>query len=124
MEREVVDELLKEADVWLVGTQYDKQLMHFAQLCEVRTIADHNLKGHEIVVGRLKRRIAKLIVQRDKAREETKHFRHVIESSPQILYRYKKFEDVRTGELTEKRLRTRVREQEELIQRLLKEKGE
>lgn len=84
---------------------------------KVFTIPPHD----EIVAARLRRRIEKLVKQRDKLRNECLHQAEVINSVPFLMSRRNNWEEWKRMVAENKQLELRVKEQSLLIAKLVNE---
>ena len=79
------------------------------------------ISSEQITIGRLRKRIVKLTQQRDSAQKLNEHYKEIVNRHPFV----KSFENKYQKALAERQelesLRKRVKEQEELITRLLNE---
>ena len=75
----------------------------------------------EVIIGRLRKRIVKLMEQRDCYKNQLEHYKIVVGGDWHIERRYDKFQDMKNEQQRVRDLETRVKEQEELI-KLLKYK--
>ena len=72
----------------------------------------------QVVVSRLKRKIAKLLQQRETLTAQVAHYRHVLDVSPFIENSYDRYEDRKREQERVKVLEARVQEQAALIKLL------
>ena len=75
----------------------------------------------EVIIGRLRKRIVKLMEQRDEYKNQLIHYREVLDHHPFIEREYKTYNERIKERERVKALETRVKEQEELIKLLRKE---
>ena len=81
----------------------------------------------QVVIGRLRKRIAKLQQQRDAAREENVLYRRILNLHPHLETRFETYAEIQQKRAYVESLERRVREQEKLIEMMMKEetrKGE
>lgn len=81
----------------------------------------HNKTDPEVTIGRLRKRIVKLMDQRDGYKKQLDHYKVVVGSDWRIEHRYNRFQDWTTEIKRVRALETRVKEQEELIKLLRKQ---
>lgn len=79
-----------------------------------------NMTQQQLLVrcGRLYKKIAKLQEQRDAARKQVAHYRHVLDVSPFIESRFRRYEDIKAEQKFRKDIEARVVEQAALIKEL------
>jgi hypothetical protein len=75
----------------------------------------------EVIIGRLRKRIVKLMEQRDSYKNQLEHYKIVVGGDWHIEKRYTRFQDAKNEQQRVRGLETRVKEQEELIKLLRKE---
>lgn len=73
---------------------------------------------HEIEIGRLNKKLNKVLDQRNKARAELDHYKHVISMQPHLVTRYEDYQDRIAERQRVKDLEDRVKEQATLIGKL------
>jgi hypothetical protein len=81
----------------------------------------NNKPDPEVTIGRLRKRIVKLMDQRDGYKKQLEHYKVVVGSDWRIEQRYNRFQEVKSEHQRVRALETRVKEQEELIKLLRKE---
>lgn len=100
---------------WLVSGDDGEETFHKRLAEEITPSRD------QVAVGRLKKKIAKLLQQRETLTTQLAHYRHVLDVSPFIENRYDRYEDRKREQERVKALEARVQEQAALI-KLLQEK--
>lgn len=80
----------------------------------------HNKTDPEVTIGRLRKRIVKLMDQRDSYKKQLDHYKVVVGGDWRIENRYNRFQDWTTEIKRVRALETRVKEQEQLIKELNK----
>lgn len=78
-------------------------------------------KNPDVQIGRLQKKLNKMRDQRDKARSELDHYKHIISMQPHLATRYEAYQDRIAERQRVKDLESRVKEQAELIIQLQKE---
>jgi hypothetical protein len=84
-------------------------------------MSDSRPPESEVIIGRLRKRIVKLMDQRDGYKNQLEHYKIVVGGDWHIERRYDKFQDMKNERQRVRDLETRVKEQEELIKLLRKE---
>lgn len=74
----------------------------------------------EVIIGRLRKRIIKLMDQRDGYKKQLEHYKVVVGGDWRIEHRYKKWTEFKAETQRVRGLETRVKEQEDLIKLLKK----
>ena len=86
-------------------------------------LTNESITKDQVIIGRLKRKIAKLLQQRDNATEKLSHYQHVLSMQPHLERRYNSYTDMKKEIERVKSLEARVKEQAALI-KILTEKKE
>lgn len=75
----------------------------------------------EVTIGRLRKRIVKLMDQRDEYKKQLEHYKVVVGGDWHIEHRHKTWTETKAERLRVRDMETRLKEQEELIKLLRKE---
>lgn len=71
---------------------------------------------HEVMIGRLTKKMNKLRDQRDKARKELEQYKKILNNHPYIEYRHKNYTEMVAERKRVKDLEARVEEQAKLLE--------
>lgn len=78
----------------------------------------------QVTIGRLRKKITKLLQQRDNFAKQLTHYQHVLSMQPHLTTRYEAYEKLKAERERVKALEKRVKEQELLIKLLTEKKDE